>query len=107
MGILLRRKVPKEVLILAAMSYMSALCLVPMIKNKESSFVDFHVKQGVVMWFLEILATLGLCFLSSFGQSFFGFFSMLLSFFSLIGIVSVAFSKKWRIIGIYNIATRL
>ncbi|MFH0780327.1 MAG: hypothetical protein V1928_05795, partial [Parcubacteria group bacterium] len=50
----------------AAISYISILCLVSLLLKKDSQFVQFHAKQGVVLliaevilWFVNIIPFFG------------------------------------------------
>lgn len=43
---------------LAAMSYLWILCLVPLFFKKESKFVQFHAKQGFVLFIVEVIISL-------------------------------------------------
>lgn len=45
---------------LAAISYLGVLCLIPLLLKKESPFVQFHAKQGLVLFIAEII----LCFVN-------------------------------------------
>ena len=41
---------------MAMLSYLGVLCLVPLIRNREDQFVDFHARQGLVIWIIGIFA---------------------------------------------------
>ena len=41
----------------AALSYVWVLVLVPLLMKRESEFAQFHAKQGLVLFIIEILAT--------------------------------------------------
>ncbi|KKR08565.1 MAG: hypothetical protein UT32_C0001G0085 [Parcubacteria group bacterium GW2011_GWC2_39_14] len=41
--------------ILAAMSYLGFLCFVPLFLKKSSPFVQFHAKQGLVLFIAEVI----------------------------------------------------
>ncbi len=51
----------------AAMSYIWALCLVPLLLRRKSKFAQFHAKQGFVLFLLELVAAL-LSFVPLLGQ---------------------------------------
>jgi len=40
--------------ILAAISYLGILCLIPILLKKDSKFVMFHAKQGLVLFIAEV-----------------------------------------------------
>ncbi|PIT90334.1 MAG: hypothetical protein COU22_02770 [Candidatus Komeilibacteria bacterium CG10_big_fil_rev_8_21_14_0_10_41_13] len=44
--------------ILAAVSYIWILCLVPLFLKRKSKFVQFHAKQGLVLFIIEIIGWL-------------------------------------------------
>ncbi|MEA1962624.1 MAG: DUF4870 domain-containing protein [Patescibacteria group bacterium] len=41
----------------AALSYVWVLCLVPLLTKKKSKFAQFHAKQGLVLFIIEIIGT--------------------------------------------------
>jgi uncharacterized membrane protein len=41
----------------AVLSYLSVLCLVPLLAKKDSKFCQFHAKQGLTLFIIEIIAT--------------------------------------------------
>jgi len=43
----------------AALSYVWILCLYPLLFRKDSAFIQFHAKQGVALFVLEILPLVG------------------------------------------------
>ena len=51
---------PKDVednKVLAAISYLGALCLIPLFLKKTSPYVQFHAKQGLVLFIAEIIVS--------------------------------------------------
>ena len=44
--------------VLAAISYLWILCLVPLFLKRDSKFAQFHAKQGLVLFVLELLGSL-------------------------------------------------
>ena len=44
-----------EVSVMAALSYVGPLVIIPFLTHKENSFVMFHIKQGLVLLVLSIL----------------------------------------------------
>jgi uncharacterized membrane protein len=69
---------------LAILSYLSILCLIPLLMKKDSKFVKFHAKQGLVL-------LIGWIFV---GVPFFGkVLSLILTIFSVIGIINVLGEK--------------
>lgn len=43
---------------IAILCYLSILCLIPLFIRKDSKFIQFHVKQGLVLLFVEIVIPL-------------------------------------------------
>ncbi len=41
--------------VIAAIGYISVLCLVPLFMAKESPYAQFHAKQGVVLFIAEVI----------------------------------------------------
>lgn len=42
--------------LLAVLSYINILCLVPLLTKKENTFIQFHAKQGLVLFVIEMIA---------------------------------------------------
>ncbi|GMT41907.1 MAG: hypothetical protein IEMM0002_0318 [bacterium] len=87
---------------LALLSYFGILCLVPMLINKDDEYVNFHARQGLMLWLWGVLAIFGL-YLPVVGRLFFSVSALLIVVFSLLGIMSVLLTKAWRfpLIGIW------
>lgn len=43
---------------IAVLSYIGILCLVPLIAKKDSRFAQFHAKQGLVLFIIEVIVYL-------------------------------------------------
>ena len=43
---------------MAALSYFSVLCLVPLLLKKDSPYTQFHAKQGLAIFIVEAIAVL-------------------------------------------------
>ena len=43
----------------AACSYLGILLLIPLLADKDDEFVRFHVRQGIVVFVLEVIASIG------------------------------------------------
>ena len=41
--------------VFAAMSYLSILCLLPLLMKKDRPFVQFHAKQGFLLFLFEVV----------------------------------------------------
>ena len=86
--------------IFAALSYFSILFVVPLIIKKEDSFVKFHIRQGMTLFFAEMIVWFILYLIESllvtlFSYSAFSFVSFL---YKIVWLFFVAIS----IIGIYS-----
>lgn len=83
--------------IVAAMSYIWILCLIPLLGKKNSAFAQFHAKQGFVLFVVDIVASLIFWF------PFFGQLLMLaLVIVSIMGAVKAYNGEKWEIPFIYE-----
>ncbi|MEO5370390.1 MAG: hypothetical protein H7833_10025 [Magnetococcus sp. DMHC-1] len=90
----------------ALFSYLGVLCLIPLIMNKDDEYVHFHARQGTVLWAWATLSILALN-VPVIGPFFFSFSAMLIALLSLVGIVSVLFSRAWKIPFISVLATHI
>ena len=43
--------------LLAALSYVWVLCFIPLILKRNSKFAQFHAKQGLVLFIIEVIGT--------------------------------------------------
>ena len=43
--------------VVAALSYLGILCLVPLLGSKQSKFAQFHAKQGLVLFVIDVLVS--------------------------------------------------
>lgn len=60
---------PQEHRLMAALSYVHILCLVPLLTQRDNEFVQYHAKQGLVLFVVEVIV-------------FMGFFSIILTWLS-------------------------
>ena len=77
---------------IAALSYVWILCLVPLLGKKDSKFAQFHAKQGLVLFIIEIVAGL-LVWFPIFGQ----LLALALLVISVIGIIKTLNGEWWKI----------
>ncbi len=82
---------------MAALSYFWILCLVPLLLKKRSKFAQFHAKQGVVLFGVEILAMF-VSWFPIFGQ----LLMLALLIISVMGIIKALNGEWWKIPYIYN-----
>lgn len=102
----LQREVGISSRTLAVMSYLGVLSLVPLVMNRNDSYVQFHARQGVVLWMWEVLAIYTLL-VPAVGQFFFRFSSLACLVLSVIGVLSVLLGRAWKFPIIGDWATRL
>ncbi|MEG3640740.1 hypothetical protein [Magnetococcus sp. PR-3] len=82
--------------ILAGMSYLGILALVPFMIGRRDPFVAFHARQGIVIWIWEVAAVYALI-VPGIGKLFFQLSSVLCFVLSLVGLVSVIMGRAWRL----------
>ena len=82
---------------IAALSYVWILCLVPLLGKKDSEFAQFHAKQGLILFIIEIIGML-LYWFPVFGQLLF----LALIVVSVIGIIKVLNGEWWKIPFVYE-----
>lgn len=80
---------------LAIMSYLGVLSLVPLVMNRDDPYVQFHARQGTVLWMWEVLAIYTLL-VPGIGKFFFRFSSMACLVLSLLGILAVVLGRAWK-----------
>lgn len=91
-----KQKSPKAQL-LAIFSYLGVLCLVPVLFNKEGDeYVHFHSRQGLVLWIWGVLAIFSL-YIPVLGGFIFSFSVLVISLYSVVGVISVLFTRAWRL----------
>ena len=82
--------------VLALLSYLGILCLIPLLLKKDNKFVLFHGKQGLVLFLGEL--AVGIISIIPFLGWFIGFISIILfGILSLVGIVQVLMGNYWKI----------
>ena len=92
--------------IMAALSYLGILCFVPLLLNRDDEYVQFHARQGLVLWMWGVLAIFALS-LPGIGKWFFSFSGMAIMALSALGLVSVVLQRAWRLPVIHGVAERL
>ncbi|MEO5348685.1 MAG: hypothetical protein H7836_03445 [Magnetococcus sp. YQC-3] len=102
----LQREMGATARVLATMSYLGVLSLVPLVMNRNDSYVQFHARQGVVLWMWEVLAIYTLL-MPGLGQLFFRLSSITCLLLSVVGIVSVLLGRAWKFPIIGDWAARL
>ena len=85
------------------LAYLGVLCFIPLLTQKQNSFVMFHARQGLVLFITEMIMVILNIFLSgiSFVGLFFAFVFSLLGLacavLSIIGIIQAIQGKEWKL----------
>jgi len=95
-----------SIFLLAAASYLSFLCVLPIFLNKKDSFIIHHAKHGLTLFSIEI-ATILLSIIPIFGMFVSPFILSLCLFFSVWGILGVIKNQYSRIILLSDIAGQI
>ena len=82
---------------IAALSYVWILCLVPLLGKRDSKFAQFHAKQGLVLFIIEIIAGLIFWF-PLFGQ----LLMLAIAVVAVMGIIKALNGEWWEIPYIYE-----
>lgn len=86
----------------ALFSYIYILFLIPLLAKRDSKFCQFHAKQGLVLFVIDIVASL-FSWIPVIGQ----FLMIALAIVSIIGIVKVLKGEYWKIPFIYDWAAKI
>lgn len=92
--------------VMALMSYLGVLVFVPLMMNRDDPFVNFHARQGLIIWIFGI-AALSIRFLPGIGNIVFSIVAILVSVYSLVGLISVLLSKEWKLPAVYGLSAKL
>lgn len=90
----------------AGIGYFSVLCFVPLFLKRDNSFAQFHGRQGLILFILEIAFSM-LKPLPAIGDILFILGWVVLGVFSLIGVVKVLMNEYWQMPVIYSIASKV
>src|SRR5680860_1594678 len=74
--------------IIAILSYIGVLCLIPLFTKKDDKFVFFHAKQGLVLFIVEII-TYFILTIPGFGWIIAPIASLIWFALSIVGIINV------------------
>ena len=86
----------------AALSYVWILCLIPLLAKRDSKFAQFHAKQGLILFIIEILGSL------VFWIPLIGWLLALAVFIAAImGIIKALNGEWWEIPYIYNCSKKI
>jgi fumarate reductase subunit D len=87
---------------LAALSYAWILCFIPLLKKRDSKFVQFHAKQGMVLFILQMIGSLVFWF-PLFGQLLFLGFLVL----SVTGAIKAYGGDWWKMPYVYELGKKI
>ena len=90
----------------AAIGYLNILCFVPLLLKKGNKFAQFHGKQALVLFILEIAASI-LKIVPILGDLVFTIAFVLFGILSLIGVMKVLMGEYWEMPVIYEISSRI
>ncbi|MBF0626018.1 MAG: hypothetical protein HQL82_14575 [Magnetococcales bacterium] len=88
-----RKRLNRQTL-MSLFSYMSILCLIPLLVNREDPFIDFHARQGLVLWIWSVISVFALL-LPGYGPFFSSISALAITVFSMVGMLSVILGKRW------------
>ena len=90
----------------AAIGYLSVLCFVPLLLKKGNRFAQFHGKQGLVLFILEVAASI-LKAVPALGDVVFTLAFVVLGILSLVGVVKVLMGEYWEMPVIREVANKI
>ncbi len=90
----------------AAIGYIHILCFVPLLLKKGNKFAQFHGKQALVLFILEVAASI-LKVVPALGDLVFTVAFVVFGILSLVGILKVLMEEYWEMPLIYDIADRI
>ena len=90
----------------AAIGYLSILCFVPLFLKRDNKFAQFHGRQGLILFVLEI-ATAMLVVVPVIGEVIFRLAWLVFGIFSLAGLVKVLMNQYWEMPVVYQISSKV
>lgn len=90
----------------AAVGYLSFLCFVPLVLKKNNEFAQFHGKQALILFILEVAASI-LKVVPALGDLVFTVSFVVFGILSLVGITKVLMGERWEMPVIYEISSRV
>lgn len=90
----------------AAIGYLNVLCFVPLFLKKGNKFAQFHGKQALVLFILEVAASV-LKVVPVLGDLMFTVAFVVFSILSLVGILKVLMGEYWEMPVIYEVSNRI
>lgn len=96
----------RRTFILAMLSYLGTLCFIPLVRSDHDEFILFHARQGLILWAWSVVAAFFLL-IPGIGIPVFVISIMCVVALSLVGIVSVASGKRWKLPVIYKLSQEI
>lgn len=90
----------------AAVGYLSVLCFAPLLLKKGNRFAQFHGKQALVLFILEVAASI-LKAVPALGDIVFTLAFVVLGILSLVGVVKVLMGEYWEMPVVHEIASKI
>ena len=90
----------------AGIGYLSVLCFVPLFLKRDNKFAQFHGRQGLILFILEMAASM-LVVVPIVGEVVFRLTWLVFGIFSLAGIVKVLMNQYWEMPVIYPISSKV
>ncbi|MFZ5801982.1 MAG: DUF4870 domain-containing protein [Candidatus Omnitrophota bacterium] len=96
----------EEAKFFAAVGYLNVLCFVPLFLKKQNRFAQFHGKQALVVFILEIAASI-LKIVPVVGDLVFAVAFVVFGILSVVGIIKVLMGEYWEMPVIYEISAKI
>ena len=96
----------KEGKFFAVIGYFSVLCLVPLFLKRDNKFAQFHGRQALILFILEVAASM-LKATPVLGDMIFVLAWVIFGIFSLVAIIKVLMNEYWEMPVIYPIASKV
>ncbi len=90
----------------AAIGYLNVLCFAPLLLKKQNKFAQFHGKQALVLFILEMAACI-LKIVPALGDLVFTVAFVVFGILSLVGIIKVLMGEYWEMPVIFEISNRI
>lgn len=87
--------------IVAALSYFWILFLVPLLLKRDSQFAQFHAKQGMVLFIIEVVVSF-VNIVPLLGQLVWFFASLVFLVVSIVGIIKALNGERWEMPYVYE-----
>lgn len=90
----------------AVIGYITILCFVPLFLKRNNQFAQFHGRQGLILFILEVAAAM-LVVVPIIGEVIFRLAWLVFGICSLAGIVKVLMNEYWEMPVIYPISNKI